>query len=205
MHGRIHGARYGEILLVTGLLNHIEATVYNTLGLNDCPDDLWKTLNAEEIKKAYKARAAILNGPRYFLMDQIGSADVGKELFTFGALQMRRMATVSIPLANMPGGLKRKPYTENIVHRTTTYVYNSGREVHELIAPDGTAYVMQSYALIVDPTQDEEKLKTLGNRLHLPAGWQYRVRQLAQEWTLQIKGEAHLIQDELENSYQRVD
>ena len=49
---QVHGARYGEVLLVTGRLNRIEATVYNTLGLNDCPDDLWRALDAEAIKKA---------------------------------------------------------------------------------------------------------------------------------------------------------
>ncbi|GCE21713.1 haloalkane dehalogenase [Dictyobacter kobayashii] len=107
LRGQMHGARYGEVLLVTGHLNHLEATVYNTLGLNDCPDDLWQTLDAEAIKKEYKARGAILNGPRYFLMDKIASADVSQERFTFGALQMRRMATVRIPLATVFGDSSR--------------------------------------------------------------------------------------------------
>lgn len=204
MRRQMHGARYGEVLVVTGHLTHIEATVYNTLGLNDCPDGLWKTLDAEVIKKEYKARAAILNGPRYFLMDEIGSANVKQEIVSFGDLQMRSMATLQIPLGNVLGGLKRKPYTENIVKRTTAYVYYNGREVYELIAPDGTTYVMQSYALIVDPTLTEEGLKTLGTRLQLPEGWHYRVRQLEQEWVLRVNGQAHLVQDEFQNSYQRV-
>lgn len=205
MREQMHGARYGEVLLVSGHLNHIEATVYNTLGLNDCPDDLWQTLNAEAIKKTYKVRAAILNGPRSFLMDKIASADVGTEIFTFGALQMRRMATVQIPLVRVPGRLKRKPYTENIVQRTTIYVYNRGREVYELVTPEGTTYIMQSYSLSVDPTLNEEGLRTLGSRLHLPAGWHYRVRQLEQECDLRVNGQTHVIQDDFENSYQRVD
>lgn len=170
MRGQMHGARYGEVLLVSGHLNHIEATVFNTLGLNDCPDDLWQTLDAKTIKKAYKARAVILNGPRYFLMDEIGSADVGKELFTFGELQMRRMATVSIPIGGLLSDVRRSPYSERTVNRTTTYVFKSGREVYELVAPDGTTYIMQSYSLIVDATLTEQGLKTLGTRLHLPAG-----------------------------------
>ena len=65
MRGQMHGARYGEVLLVKGRLNHIEATVYNTLGLNDCPNDLWHALDPEAIKKAFGARAVILNGPRF--------------------------------------------------------------------------------------------------------------------------------------------
>ncbi len=205
MREHMHGVRYGEILLVTGHLTHIEAAVYNTLGFNDCPDDLWNALDVETIKKENKARAVILNGPRYFLMDKTTIANVGDDIRTFGALQMRRLATVRIPLTSLLDGMKQKPYTERIVERTTTYIYNSGREIYELIAPDGTTYIMQTYALIVDPNLTEEDLKTLGSRLHLPRGWQYRVRQLEQECALHAHGEAHLIQDELQNSYQRAD
>ncbi|GCE07461.1 haloalkane dehalogenase [Dictyobacter aurantiacus] len=205
MHGQMHGARYGEVLLVSPHLSHVEATVYNTLGLNDCPDELWRQLDPEAIKKEHKARFVILNGPRYFLMDQIGSADVSQEHTTFGGLQMRRMAIVRIPLASaVRGGLKQKPYTENTVARTTDYVYNRGREVYELVTPDGTTYIMQSYSLKVDPTLKEEDLKTLGDRLKLPAGWQYRVRRLDHEYILPIRGQAYVIQDDLQNSYQRV-
>jgi len=202
---RVHGARYGEVLLVTGRLNRIEATVYNTLGLNDCPDDLWQALDAEAIKKAHRARAAILNGPRYFLMDTIKIANPGGEIVTFGELQMRPLATVRLPLTAVRGGLDRQPYTERTIRRTTVYVWDEGREVYELVAPDGTSYVMQSYSLAVDPTLTEADLPTLGARLQPPSGWRYRVRQLAREWVLQVGGEATVIQDELENSYQRVD
>jgi hypothetical protein len=202
---QMHGARYGEVLLVTGRLNRIEATVYNTLGLNDCPDDLWRALDPEAIKKAYRARAVILNGPRYFLMDKVSIADPGEEIFDFGGLQMRRLATVPLPLTSLLGGLRRHPYSEQTVRRTTVYVWDQGREVYELVAPDGTTYVMQSYSLAVDPTLTEADLPTLGTRLRLPDGWRYRVRRLEGEWALAVDGEAHLVQDELENSYQRVE
>jgi haloalkane dehalogenase len=201
---QVHGARYGEVLLVTGRLNRIEASVYNTLGLNDCPDDLWQALDAEAIKKEYQARAVILNGPRYFLMDTIAIADPGTDIFDFGGLQMRRLATVPLRLKTVLGGLHRQPYTEQAVRRTTVYVYDRGREVYELVAPDGTAYVMQSYSLAVDPALTEAQLPTLGARLQLPDGWHYRVRRLEEEWSLRVDGEAILVQDELENSYQRV-
>jgi haloalkane dehalogenase len=202
---QLHGARYGEVLLVRGRLNRIEATVYNTLGLNECPDDLWRTLDTKAIKKTYRARAVILNGPRYFLMDKISIADPGEEIFDFGGLQMRRLATVPLPLGSLLGGLRRRPYTEQPVRRTTIYVWDRGREVYELVAPDGTAHVMQSYSLAVDPNLTEAGLPTLGARLRLPHGWHYRVRRLEEEWTLRVDGEARVVQDELENSYQRVE
>jgi haloalkane dehalogenase len=202
---QLHGARYGEVLLVTGRLNRIEATVYNTLGLNECPDDLWQALDTEAIKKTYQARTVILNGPRYFLMDKISIADPGQEIFDFGGLQMRRLATVPLPLTSLLGGLHRHPYTEQPVRRTTVYVWEQGREVYELVAPDGTTYVMQSYSLAVDPRLTEADLPALSARLQLPDGWRYRVRRLDKEWTLGIDGEARVVQDELENSYQRVE
>jgi hypothetical protein len=169
----MHGGRYGEVLLVRGRLNRIEATVYNTLGLNDCPDDLWRALDAEAIKKTHRARAAILNGPRYFLMDTVIIADPGGEIVTYGELQMRPLATVRLPMTALRGGLDRQPYTENTIRRTTVYVYDQGREVYELVAPDGTPYLMQSYSLAVDRTLTEADLPALGapaaaTRLALP-------------------------------------
>jgi haloalkane dehalogenase len=202
---QMHGARYGEVLLVTGRLIRIEATVYNTLGLNDCPEDLWQALNTEAIKRAYGARAAILNGPRYFLMGKVSIADPGEEIFDFGGLQMRRLATVPLPLTSLLGGLNRHPYTEQPVRRTTVYVWDQDQEVYELVAPEGRSYVMQSYLLTVDPTLTEGDLPTLGTRLQLPPGWCYRVRQLSRKWSLQVDGEARVVQDDLENSYQRVE
>ena len=204
MRDQVHGARYCEVLLVTGRLNRIEATVYNTLGLNECPEDLWQSLDSDAIKDQYQARAAILNGPRYFLMDKIGITDPGTELFDFGGLQMRRLATLPLGVTDFLGGLRKKPYTEQPVRRTTVYVYDKGREVYELVTPDGTSYVMQSYSLAVDPTLTAADLPNLGARLRLPEGWRFRVRQLDQEWTLQVDGEARVIRDELENTYQRV-
>jgi hypothetical protein len=63
---------------------------------------------------------------------------------------------------------------------------------------------MQSYALMVDPTLTEESLATLASRLKLPEKWQYRVRKLDQDYVVQTTREAHVIQDDFENTYQRV-
>jgi haloalkane dehalogenase len=138
-------------------------------------------------------------------MDKISIADPGEEIVDFGGLQMRRLATVPLPLGSLLGGLRRHPYTEQPVRRTTVYVWDQGREVYELVAPDGTSYVMQSYSLAVDLTLSEAELPTLGARLQLPDGWRYRVRRLDEEWRLAVDREARVIQDELENSYQRVE
>jgi haloalkane dehalogenase len=204
MREHVHGARYCEVLLVTGRLNKIEATVYNTLGLNECPAEQWQSLDSDAIKDQHHARAAILNGPRYFLMDRIGIVNPRAEIVDFGGLQMRRLATVPLRITDVLGGFNREPFSEQAVSRTTVYVYDQGREVYELIAPDGASYVMQSYSQAVAPTLSEADLPTLGERLHLPDGWRYRARTLDAEWTLHVDGEARVIRDDLENTYQRV-
>jgi hypothetical protein len=118
----MHGARYGEVFLVTVRWLRVEASVYNTLGLNDCPDDLWKELDPRQIKAEHKARAVILNGPRYFLMDSIDvQSPVGDETVRFGRLGMRKLATLRLPLLDVLAGRRRKPYTEKKVERTTLY------------------------------------------------------------------------------------
>lgn len=63
---------------------------------------------------------------------------------------------------------------------------------------------MQSYSLQVDPTLSEEGLGTLGARLQLPRGWQYRVRHLDKDWVVRAEGQVHVVQDDFQNTYQRI-
>src|SRR5690606_31954447 len=93
--------------------------VYNTIGLNDCPDTLWKSLDTEQPKKELKAKAVILNGPRYLLMDTNALTGAGK-LATFQGLETRHLADLSLSLPAIRRG-KSKPYEENTVARTTKY------------------------------------------------------------------------------------
>ncbi len=75
--------------------------------------------------------------------------------------------------------------------------------MHELLAPNGRAYVMQAYAQIVDRGLTRSKLRGLGARLKLPAGWRYRTRTLRRDLALTTYGRTTVIQDELQNTYQR--
>jgi hypothetical protein len=65
---------------------------------------------------------------------------------------------------------------------------------------------MQSYAMIVDTSLNEAGLDSLEKKLKLPKGWKFRVRTLDEDLVLKTieGGEAFVIQDELQNSYQRV-
>jgi haloalkane dehalogenase len=173
------------------------ASVYNTLGLNDCPADKWVALSVDKLKDELHAAQVILNGPRYFTMDRNALANPG-EVKTFDGLDARLVAQLEIKSRQ-----KREPYTENTVERQSQYVYEQGKSVYELVSADGHVYIMQSYSQEIDKNLDESGLLVLASRLKLPKGWQYRTRKLDQDLVVRNSGgQAHVVQDDLRNSYQ---
>jgi hypothetical protein len=112
---------------------------------------------------------------------------------------MHFLATLQFPWRNL---VERKPYTEHIVNRRTQFIFDVGEPVYELVSSSGAVYVMQSYAEIVDPGLRMADLANLGSRLKLPRGWTFRTRVLSNTLTVTATGEARVVQDELENTYQ---
>jgi len=205
LHDHIRGFRYCEILVVNGSMTDLVATVYNTLGVNDCPAKQWSAIDPSVLKEQLNAKAVEMNGPRYFLMDKIGQSNVAPPVTFLSGLGFKERATVQIPLTTMLRG-KAKPYQETTVKRSTEYVFTKGSEVYELVSPEHT-YVMQTYAQIIDPKLTEADLAKLGNRLKLPKRWTYKVVMLDKDLVLKTVAtqEAHVTQDDLLNTYQRID
>lgn len=203
MLDKVRGSRYCEILVVKGNITNLTVTVYNTLGCNNCPDDDWQKLSADKLKKELNAKSVIMNGPRYFLMDKIGQSNSPKPKQNFGGLEMVERATLKGSLSIIRG--KNQPYAEKIIHRNTEFVFNKGSEVYELVSPEHT-YIMQSYAQIVEKKQTEKDLPNLATKLKLPKGWQYKVLKLKTDLVLKTleTAEAYVIQDDLGNTYQRI-
>jgi len=199
----VRNARYCEILTVSLKRGKLVASVYNTLGLNECPDDIWQAMNVNAIRKQFGAAQVLMNGPRYFIMDQIiakGATQSG-ETVTIGGLGFTKRAEVELAL-NM---MKSVPYQVRDIQRDTQYVYKKGELVYQLVAADGQVYVMQSYSLQIDPTLTMATLLTLGDHLQLPEGWKYQVVTLDKDLILSANGVAHIIQDDFVNSYQRIE
>ena len=195
----LRNVRYCEILLVTRHGLSATAAVYNTLGLNDCPEQQWKTLDLDQLKKENHADQVIMNGPRYFIMDRNAVRNPGPTRH-FDCLQARVLAQVEMEKSSS----KRRPYTENTVDRESQYVYEAGKNVYELLAPDNRSYIMQSYSVEVDPHLNEAALTNLSNRLTLPRGWRYWARKLSEPLIIRNTGsKAYVLQDDFRNSYQR--
>jgi hypothetical protein len=195
----MRGVRYGEVLAMFLRDTGLEAEVYGTQMLNDCPQELWETLNADEIAKDMGAVFTKLNGPRYWVLDGLGSkvAVIEPVFKDFNGIQMRRIATIPIG-ADFAAG----PYTIRNVNRGAVFFFDAGKTVYELVDPDGRALVMQARCIGIDPNMTEESLANLGERLALPEGWSYRTRVLDAELVVDTSATlATVVQDEFENTY----
>ena len=195
----MRNVRYGEVLAVFARDNKLEAEVYGTQMINDCPDELWKTLDPAVIASEMSALAVKLNGPRYWVLDGLGTkvAFVEPVMRDFNGLMMRRIATVD--LGDKPATV---PYEERYVNRGAVFFFDAGSVVYELINPQGKAYVMQAYCVGVDPTLNLDNLGDLAARLDLPIGWSFRSRILDAELVVDTTDHpATVVQDEFENTY----
>ena len=154
--GDVFGLRYGEVLLVRMGASGPEAAVFNSFPLNDCPAQLWNALDAEAIAKDNGAVAALLNGPRYWLMSGIEkNTSAPQQTMSFGGID-----------------------------------------------PDGQRWVMQTWSQTIDKNLTLDDLPGLANRLTLPNGWSYRARTLSSPLRVDTTTrDAHVIQDDLANSY----
>ena len=195
----MRGVRYGEVLAMFLRETGLEAEVYGTQMLNDCPQEQWQTLDADVIAKEMGAVFAKLNGPRHWLLDGLGTkvAVVEPVFRDFNGITMRRIAVVNLGADYSPGS-----YVERKINRGAVFFWDAGKKVYELVNPDGLTYVMQARCIGVDPTISEESLDTLGDKLSLPAGWSYRVRVLSEELVVDTTAHvATVLQDEFENTY----
>src|SRR3954469_24814444 len=92
----MRGVRYGEVLAVFLRDGGFEAEVYGTQMLNDCPQELWETLDPAAIAAEMGAVVVKLNGPRHWMLDGLGQkvAVVEPLMRDFNGLTMRRIAVV---------------------------------------------------------------------------------------------------------------
>ena len=205
----MYDKRYCEYLFVNTGPSGFYADVWNTFGLNNCPQRLWKASDTAALAKEMGALLVKLNGPRHWLIDRARiNFDPKAELKqgvvrSFGGLKMRRLTTGLVPTVNGKPGLPA--YTETTVNRTTHFTFSKRNPLRVLVAPDRRRYAMQAYSQIKDPTLTESRLNSLKPKLSLPAGWRYEVVRLRRDLTLKTVARTTVLQDELENTYQLID
>jgi hypothetical protein len=206
------GTRYTEILVVFGnaLTGTYTAGVYNTLGLNGAnpggggdssPAAILDKIDMKKVQADNAALSTVKNGPRLWTVDHIG-VKAGTER-DFQGLKARWVTWFLIPDELRKG--EDLSYAVMHVKRDTSMSIDKGSRAYILDDPQGNSWVMKSASLIKDPNQKFEDLKDLGSRLKLPPGWKFRSPILEQDLIfLTDKGQAHITQDDLGNTYDLV-
>ncbi|MCX4461737.1 hypothetical protein OOK58_03685 [Streptomyces sp. NBC_01728] len=135
-------------------------------------------------------------------MDRITAFKAG-DVRSFQGLQARWLAVLSIPAEfDFSGSGAGRFYTDTVINRDTEWLFSAGKPVHQLLDPEGRVYVMQAYSHIVDDTLTMDALPALRDRMQLPTYWTYRMETPERDLVLRTTtGEAHILQDELENTY----
>lgn len=194
----LRGQRYCEIILSKSLR---ELAVYNTWGLNDCPQDIWKQITVAKVKKETGAHFVHLNGPRFWVIDGFQNTTlINPETPALAGLAVREAGILHLTWADIVKS--RGPYTQHQIARNTTSVYNANKPVYELIDPKGNVYVMQSYSIQFAP-QTEDSLANLEGKLTLPQGWHFKSGLITEQKTVKaILNVATVVQDDFFNTYQ---
>ena len=212
----MHGKHHAEVLIMMRDADGPGGSgdYFNSLGVvDDVPDDefdaRFRGLDPEELKKEYGGDGVRFNGPRRFLADRItGQAFNGGKLSMLGSIPMYTYGTFVVPDFDAFIAGTQAPYHETVSRRTTTWFFDAGTEVYELVSPEGTVFVMQSASQMIDPDNTVDRLPTLGDRLSMPDGWQYRVRTLDEDLVMAVTYDDDppnmIVLDEFENNYQRL-
>ncbi|MFZ4715259.1 MAG: hypothetical protein ACOYL6_16170 [Bacteriovoracaceae bacterium] len=182
-----------------GIIKGLKLDVYNSIGLNLCPEEMWNKLSVHKIKKEFKKSFVKLNGPRYWTMDAMESSLLDTNIIKFGELGMRKAGIVSVPFFEILGN--RKPYKERKVNRKSIWIFYPNEMIYLLEDPTGKKYIMQSYSTEKKPLTINE-LSHLNSLLKLPKGWAFRPLRLEEELRIPIpENMATVIQDEFYNTY----
>ncbi len=205
----LRGVRYCELNFIYPDLatEDLYTEMFNSSGLNNqanpkdtCPTAVWAKVNAKALAKEHGVLGVWKNGPRGWTMDWI-ELPVG-DVQTFDGWQARWMARPTIPKGIDPHVKGSSAYKPLVVKRTSTMTFEKGKAVFILDDPQGTPWVMQAWAAIVDPKLTYEQLPQLGSKLKPAPGWKFRVAILNRDLTIRaIDGWAHIMQDDLQNTY----
>jgi hypothetical protein len=185
----VRNARYCEIIPVVRSGFHLLATVYNTLGVNDCPAAVWDKITEAEMKKRFGAIKVLLNGPRHFVMDKIvaGGETAAGEKIEAGGLELTERASIDLDLF----GMRSEPYRERTIDRDTRYRRQALRHAG-LRADDRQELVVWRPA-------------GLGRAPEATQGLALREHGAGVRLVLGAHGEAIIVQDDLDDTYQKLD
>lgn len=198
----VTGVRYCEFLLTCRTADGPKTNVYFTTGLNNEANPMdtcgnFTQVDPKAITAEFGVDGTFMNGPRGWLM---GSFEVP----TGVVREFKGVKAVwESTLMADPAALKGTPYNVSVVTRDSTIIFPAGKPLFIINDPaTNSSFVMKSWSEMVDKTLGYASLPALGGKLKLPQGWTYQVYTPTQDLKISaVNGKAHIIQDELLNTY----
>jgi hypothetical protein len=121
----------------------------------------------------------IRGGAHRYLMD-VNLATLPNPFIRIGELQFSAVGEVRIALSDMIRSANYKPdilisstYTPFTIQGNIQYIWNIGKPIHRLVAPNGDRYVMFGYTTRVIKQLTQANLADIGPLLNKPEGWHY--------------------------------
>jgi len=202
----MRGYQFSEVGLITGDgTGTAVANVWNTTGACEQAPERLSSPDPGTIARENGAARAWVGPVRQWAFDQLDIREAGDDR-TFGDITGTWIGAADAP--TMLRTVVEGSYDPGYVCRAEAYTFAGGSQVFVLDAPDGEAFVLQSFTRRRDPGLTEDNLVHLGSRLDLPDGWGFRVEVLDRDMEVSAAGHdnlAHLMQDNLNNVYQGSD
>ena len=199
---KARGYAQGEIFLMKGESGHLDALVFNTTGLNECPPEKFDAIDVDVLAKETGSDAVWKNPRRFWMMDHLTVALVG-EPREFQGLMFNFVAKMQMPANFTPNaGQAALAYRPGQIRRVTKYEFLARSPVFLLRSPERVTWVMQTYTNHTANDLTESDLPQLGDRLALGEGWEFKAKTLDRDLVLDTNGLAHIVADDLENMYQ---
>ncbi len=162
----------------------VRITVYSTMGTtSNCDAVTFENLTQASIKAQLRAVQQpvfiIRGGAHNYLMD-VNLAPLPNPFIRLGNLNFSAVGFVDIKLSQLVlnsnlsvVGLSSTEYIPFKLQSQIQYIWNIGRPVHRLVAPNGDRYVMFAFTTEVIKHATENMLAYLGPLLNKPTGWTY--------------------------------
>jgi hypothetical protein len=202
----LRGHEFCEVSLITGASNdNATANIWNTAGVRRPEPEQLEELSADAIAREHGALDAVIGPLRSWTFDRLDIWEAG-DTETFGNITGTWIGAAEA--AALMQATVRSSYQPAYVYRNTTVTYAKGTQVYVLDAPDGEVFVMESFTRHGDPALSEDLLAHLGGKLDFPVGWGFRAELLDRDLavsTAQHGNLAHIVQDNLHNTYQGSD
>lgn len=182
--------RYAELALVGAEF----VSFYNSIGIHEAPPGKWHALDAEAAAAQLGIGMVVKNGPHWWASDT-SRFTFGTEVLEVQGLGFRFASNLPVAVLSSGGLGAGKHYQPFDAAKNLDLVYRAGNDVYELVGPDAEVYLLQSTAAAMDD------FDTLGERLTIPDGWEFRIRNLAEDLSFIVDGSVPTVMDDLGNVY----